>query len=778
MKQLFTLLWVFLSCLGISAQQDGDKITITTAESGKTASWNLAGGSNVISSLNHTADGKLEVYLQGWEDFGAWETYDINQISSIIFNVQRQSDVSDVTLADAAASDAAKRLYKYMKLNYGSRIFSSAMADVNWNHRIADQLYTKTGKYPAFNCYDFIHIYVPEGANWINYNNLTPVTEWAEAGGLVSLMWHFNVPKAETATIGTDGSGVTTSPSETTFKAANALVSGTWENKWFYAQMDKVASVLLKLQDAGIVATWRPFHEAAGNAMLKSGASWANAWFWWGADGAATYRQLWQTMFTYFQSKGIHNLIWVWTSQNYNGDSALYDNDAAWYPGDAYVDIVGRDLYGVGASQQATEFKELQARYPGKLIDLSECGISSTGTASADLATAWNAGARWLGFMPWYGSSSPSDSWWKDALSQDFVITRDKVNLNATTVDESAKQAVANMGLGFNLGNTLDANGAGPGHTPTAYETMWGQPVTTKAMIDFLKQEGFGSVRVPVTWYEHIDAAGQVEEAWMNRVQEIVDYVIDNGMYCILNVHHDTAAGDHAWIKADADNYAANQTRFESLWTQIATRFRDYDHHLLFEGYNEMLDAANTWNAPLNASSYTALNSYAQSFVNAVRNTGGNNATRNLVVNTYAGGNSQAVIDAFKVPADQTAGHLAVEVHSYDPWNWFTRDGAWTSASSTSLQQMFSRLNTAFVSKGIPVIVGEYGTHGDTSVSKTSTDTQKQAAAHQAADMVKQAKALGIATYYWMSIFDGTDRTVPQWTLPTVAAAMKSAYNQ
>ena len=191
-----------------------------------------------------------------------------------------------------------------------------------------------------------------------------------------------------------------------------------------------------------------------------------------------------------------------------------------------------------------------------------------------------------------------------------------------------------------------------------------------------------------------------------------------------------------------------------------------------------MLDAANTWNAPVNAESYTALNNYAQSFVTAVRNTGGNNSTRNLVINTYAGANHQAVLDALVLPSDNTTGHLAVEIHSYDPWNWFSTYGAWNSDCSTYLQQMFSRLNTTFVSKGIPVIVGEYGTHGDQSVSKTSTDAQKQAAADQAADMVKQAKALGIATYYWMSIFEGTDRTVPQWTLPTVAAAMKTAYNQ
>ena len=101
-------------------------------------------------------------------------------------------------------------------------------------------------------------------------------------------MWHFNVPKTENTTPGTDGSGVTCTPSETSFKAANVLTAGSWENKWFYQEMDKVVEVLQKLQDAGVVAIWRPFHEAAGNACLKSGDSWGKSWFWWGYDGAET----------------------------------------------------------------------------------------------------------------------------------------------------------------------------------------------------------------------------------------------------------------------------------------------------------------------------------------------------------------------------------------------------------------------------------------------------------------------------------------------------------
>ncbi len=700
-KLLLSLLAVMVSFTAF-AQTNGDKITINTSQS--TEEWNLTGENNTISSLKHNANNELEVYLKGLEDMGAWETYDINKITNITFSIYHESDVSDVKLADPSATEKTKRLYKYLKLNYGSKIISSVVADVNWNHKEADKVYSVTGKYPAMNCYDFIHIYVPnQGSNgWIDYNNITPVTEWADAGGLVSLMWHFNVPLKEGQTIGTDGSGVTCTPSETTFKAKNVFTSGTWENKWFYQEVDKVVAVLEKLQDAGIVAVWRPFHEAAGNAELKSGASWGKSWFWWGYDGADTYKKLWQTLFDYFQSKGIHNLIWEWTTQNYNGDASAYNNDDNWYPGDKYVDMIGRDLYGTTATQQAQEFKEIQARYPEKLIALAECGINGT-TTTADVEEAWNAGAKWSYFMAWYGDNMPSNDWWKAAMSSKYVITRDQVNLNATYVEESAVNAVKNMGLGTNFGNCMDAvdiNKSMDKNSVKDFETCWGQVPTTKAMVDFLKKNGFNAVRIPVTWFQHMKEDGTVDEAWMNRVQEIVDYVIDNGMYCILNVHHDTGAdpddGSYKhWIKADEANYKENKQRFESLWTQIATRFKNYDQHLVFEGYNEMLDASNTWNAPKSSSSYKGLNGYAQSFVDAVRATGGNNETRNLIVNTYAAATGDDVLSNLTLPTDKVEGHLAVEVHTY-----------------------------------------------------------------------------------WMSIFEGSDRSVPQWSLPTVVEAMKKAYNE
>jgi len=332
------------------------------------------------------------------------------------------------TLVTADATSKAQALYTYLYSLYGKKIISAVVANVNWNHTEADKIYSATGKYPAMNCYDFIHIYVPQN-NWIDYTNLTPVTEWASAGGIVSLMWHFNVPVNKDTTPTSSGAGVTCTPSKTTFRAKNVFTSGSWENEWFYSQMDKVADIILKLQDKGIAAIWRPFHEGAGNATLKSGASWGTAWFWWGYDGAEVYKKLWTTMFDYFASKGIKNLIWVWTTQNYNGDSSTYNQDTDWYPGDNYVDIVGRDLYGYSASQNYTEYAQIQAAYPTKMVTLAECGTNVSGnTAFSSISNLWSAGAKWSWFMPWYGDTMPDTSWWKSAHSQSYVLTRDQVS--------------------------------------------------------------------------------------------------------------------------------------------------------------------------------------------------------------------------------------------------------------------------------------------------------------------------------------------------------------
>ena len=332
------------------------------------------------------------------------------------------------TTPSTNANEEAYRLYTFLYNQYKIATVSSVMANVNWNNTIAERIHTDTGIYPAMNCYDFIHIHVPDGNGWIDYSDITPVKQWADAGGLVQLMWHFNVPTSENDVPNSSGNGVTYKPSETTFQAKNALVEGTWEHLWFYQQMGRVADVILKLQEAGIAATWRPFHEAAGNATALQQSEWTTAWFWWGADGAQTYKELWHAMYNYFQQRGIRNLLWVWTTQNYNGRNDYYAQDTDWYPGDEYVDIIARDMYGSTVDENVQEFREISRTYPTKMVALGECGKNGTVLNDfADIEEAFTAGAKWGYFMGWYGDVLPSNNWWNKALNSPYVITREQV---------------------------------------------------------------------------------------------------------------------------------------------------------------------------------------------------------------------------------------------------------------------------------------------------------------------------------------------------------------
>ncbi len=360
---------------------------------------------------------------------------------------------------------------------------------------------------------------------------------------------------------------------------------------------------------------------------------------------------------------------------------------------------------------------------------------------------------------------------------------------------ETATDAVKNMGVGWNLGNTLDANDAAKTWTTTEqHETCWGQPVTKPELIKMMKEAGFGAIRVPVTWYQEIDSDGKINEAWMARVKEVVDYVIDEGLYCIINVHHDTGAdGDSfkSWIKADADNYTANKTKFEYIWKQIAGAFKDYDQHLLFEGYNEMLDANSCWcyptfyegqknyDAAYAKKSLETINKYAQSFVTAVRNTGGNNAKRNLIVSTYAasaGGNwghSNDVLDQFVLPTDNVADHLIVEVHQYP-----NISSGFDNAKS-NLDWVFNNINNNIIKKkNAPVIIGEWGSSNvDKGVGKTDYDLRRDDFLKFADYWVKKAKTLNIATFYWMGLSDGMYRSAPVFNQPDLAETIVKAYH-
>jgi len=352
---------------------------------------------------------------------------------------------------------------------------------------------------------------------------------------------------------------------------------------------------------------------------------------------------------------------------------------------------------------------------------------------------------------------------------------------------ETATEAVKNMGVGWNLGNTLDANNNNGGRQDLSSETCWGQPYTKPELMKMMKEAGFGAIRIPVTWFPHMDSSNKVDAAWMKRVHEVVDYVIDNGMYCLLNVHHDTGDGSFHWLHASMNTYNNVKAKYESLWTQIAEEFKDYGDKLLFESYNEMLDEYNSWcfatfarsggyHATDAADAYQAINSFAQSFVNAVRATGGNNAKRNLVVNTYgacngAGNWNTHLKDPLKemiIPSDAIAGagHIAVQVHAYPNVKNI-------SSMKTEVNDMFNALNTYFISKGTPVIIGEWGTAND---GEVDYDVRHENVMQFVDFFVKAAKAKNCGTFLWMGLSDGTNRSVPVFNQADLAEAIMKAY--
>ncbi|MDE5786181.1 MAG: glycoside hydrolase family 5 protein [Duncaniella sp.] len=373
---------------------------------------------------------------------------------------------------------------------------------------------------------------------------------------------------------------------------------------------------------------------------------------------------------------------------------------------------------------------------------------------------------------------------------------------------ESAAEAVANMRLGWNLGNTLDSNSGDLENmwiemwtvrTPTAYETAWGQPVTRPELFKLFKEAGFNAIRVPVTWYPHMEArmdneltwdpvadpiGTQIQKDWMARVHEVVDYVIGEGMYCILNIHHDTGAASTRWLVAGEEEYAQQRERFEAVWKQIAEEFRDYDGHLLFEGYNEMLDSYNSWcfasfatsskyNSSVAASAYKGINSYAQSFVDVVRATGGNNASRNLIVSTYGACSGEGTwsshlqdpLKQMQLPADNADGHIIFEVHSY------TGLGSGLSSAKSSVNKMMSAIKTHLASKGAPVIFGEWGTDNGEDYEKRH-DNMVAFVRY----FVEQAKANGFGTFYWMGLSDGEARSVPEFSQPDLVESIVKGY--
>ena len=277
----------------------------------------------------------------------------------------------------------------------------------------------------------------------------------------------------------------------------------------------------------------------------------------------------------------------------------------------------------------------------------------------------------------------------------------------------TATELVSFIGTGWNLGNTLDAIGGG---NSLSSETSWGNPKTTKAMIDAVKAQGFSAVRVPVSWGNHTTGDNfTIDSKWRARVKEVVDYCIDNDMYVILNIHHDTSTQYYY----PSSEYKERSVKFvTSIWTQVAKYFKDYDQKLIFETLNEprLAGTGDEWwfdvNNPNNAvrDSISAINALNQTAVDAIRAAGGKNTDRCIMVPGYGASIDGCTTSTFKLPDDSTPNRLIVSVHAYTPYNFaLNANGTaeFTNDLKNEVDYLYSTIKSHFIDKGVPAIIGE-----------------------------------------------------------------------
>ncbi len=296
----------------------------------------------------------------------------------------------------------------------------------------------------------------------------------------------------------------------------------------------------------------------------------------------------------------------------------------------------------------------------------------------------------------------------------------------ATTVsaaggtDRTAAQVVSDMSVGWNVGNSLDSYGQSWAFPYTSSnETYWGNPKTTKALIDEVAKAGFNTIRIPVSWGQYTTGSNyQIPDFFMNRVKEVVDYCIANDMYVILNSHHDINS-DYCFYVPNNANKSRSEAYFKSIWTQIANKFKNYDYHLVFETMNEprLVGHGEEWWFPRNNPSsdireaVACINDYNQVALNAIRATGGNNATRCVMVPGYDASIEGCMTDGFKMPADSASNRLILSVHAYIPYYFALASDTYVTRFDDNLKydidSFFNDLNSKFLSRNIPVVVGE-----------------------------------------------------------------------
>ncbi|MFP3153422.1 glycoside hydrolase family 5 protein [Lachnospiraceae bacterium ZAX-1] len=343
--------------------------------------------------------------------------------------------------------------------------------------------------------------------------------------------------------------------------------------------------------------------------------------------------------------------------------------------------------------------------------------------------------------------------------------------LNGGYFTNEQMRFTANLKAGWSLGNTFDVHNLHFQTTnPQDYETYWNNPVTTQKIIQDIKDANFTTIRIPVTWYEHVDENYIIDEVWMARIQQVVDLCINSGFYVILNSHHDSVYSPRSENMPIAENFIC------ILWTQIAECFASYDNHLLFESMNEPRDINSEYEWNVGTSEMREnINKLNAVFVDAIRGSSGFNSERYLVLPTYCARPETIALEDFRMPKGK---NLILSVHMYKPYSFSQNEYGttdWTSSNSNDtneINQMMNDLERLFISKNIPVIIGELG-----AIDKNNEDTRAQWIAYIAGKAAK----LGIPCIWWdaggndrYSIYD---RYNAEWRFPKIRDALVNSFS-
>lgn len=343
----------------------------------------------------------------------------------------------------------------------------------------------------------------------------------------------------------------------------------------------------------------------------------------------------------------------------------------------------------------------------------------------------------------------------------------------SSMIDISSQKLVSNIRVGWNLGysleaciSDLDGNTLPDATPPTGKvpdETLWGNPPASEQLFKALVDNGVNAVRLPITWRGHVDRDFNIDEDWLNRVKQVVDYAINCGMYVIITVYHDGASDTDygAWIREAPLEYDTTIKHYTHLWEQIADKFRTYNDRLLYESMNEV-----EFYGTHADEAYDLLNKLNQSFVDTVRSTGGNNLRRHLVIAGYNADISDSCDARFTMPYDPTE-KCILSVHYYTPIAFCRQSirNYWGIPSEQRwMEHQIELLRETFTDNGIPVMITEYGAKGGDTASRVFFCEK----------LMKLCRDSNIAAFLWD---DGSefDRTTYKWHTPELIEALKRA---